>query len=688
MSRKHRLLWTAVCVGMMLSACGQHHVLLEQTDPTKERADAIESVQTAPVESEPLETMASETEPAVPEQDPEEQAFVDVKEYIPDILVELKYATQDNFTGQSIYDFDTCYLRYGTVKKLIAVQDALAEKGLGLKIWDGFRPVSAQFALWEVCPDPTYVSNPETGYSSHSRGNTVDLTLVDRSGREVAMPTGFDDFSALADRDYSDCEAETAENALMLQDLMEANGFTGYFGEWWHFSDTVQYDVETAFDPAMVSSWYAECEEFISLRTRPDTSAEVITRIPAGTEFTLLGYTGDFSMVEYLGQVGYVLTSYTAPVKKRDTLAVPQIWIPNCEEYITLRANTQGDYLGKILLGEFFDLLGWSGEYAEVDYQGQQGYVLSSYIRPEAEDYLSACLDIVYPTEAYSYEEMREDIVLFLEKYPQEVKTESIGTSELGRDIPVLRIGREDAQCQVLIQGAIHGREHLTAWLLMAMADYWMEYGYAEYPDVCFHIIPMVNPDGVAVSQTGLLDDYQLSLYRADLDNGYSEENQSGYAALWKANGLGVDLNRNFSAGWELAEDRTSPSSMLYRGEAPFSAAETAALRDYTLRYSFDATVSYHASGCVIYWEYGDRQPVNEQSHDLARQLQAVTGYIPQGSDGIDGAGFKDWTMEALGIPSVTVEIGCGAAPLERRELYATFARNAGVFEAIAQWVS
>lgn len=122
-------------------------------------------------------------------------------------------------------------------------------------------------------------------------------------------------------------------------------------------------------------------------------------------------------------------------------------------------------------------------------------------------------------------------------------------------------------------------------------------------------------------------------------------------------------------------------------GVEPFSAAETKALRDYTLAHTFDATVSYHASGCVIYWEYGTRQPVNDRSLSLAKQLQTVTGYLPQGSEGIDGAGYKDWVMEELGIPSVTVEIGTSMAPLAERELYATFARNMDVFSAVAQWL-
>lgn len=163
--------------------------------------------------------------------------------------MELAYAGTDNFTGQAIYDFTEAYLRYGTAKKLAAVQEALKAQGLGLLIWDAFRPTAAQFKLWEVCPDPTYVANPETGFSSHSRGNTVDVTLVSLDGTAVEMPTGFDDFSPLADRDYSDVDALPAANAALLEDAMTQAGFTPYQGEWWHFSDSDVYEVETGFSP-------------------------------------------------------------------------------------------------------------------------------------------------------------------------------------------------------------------------------------------------------------------------------------------------------------------------------------------------------------------------------------------------------------------------------------------------------
>ena len=194
----------------------------------------------------PTQTEMVSTEPPIPES---EATFVRVLDYIPTASQELMYATDHNFTGQRIYDFEDAYLRWGPVKKLQLVCKDLEELGLGIKIWDGFRPVSAQFALWEVCPDPTYVADPRKGYSSHSRGNTIDLTLVDADGLEVEMPTGFDDFSSRADRDYADCTAAAANNAQILEILMEKHGFTGYQGEWWHYSDTVRYDVEHVFEP-------------------------------------------------------------------------------------------------------------------------------------------------------------------------------------------------------------------------------------------------------------------------------------------------------------------------------------------------------------------------------------------------------------------------------------------------------
>ena len=190
------------------------------------------------------------SEPAeVTESIPAPEDFVRVADWIPDIYTDLRYAADNNFTGQAIYDFSDAYLRYGTVEKLAAAQETVAESGCSLLIWDAFRPVSAQFRLWEICPDPAYVANPEKGFSSHSRGNTVDVTLVTADGQPVDMPTDFDDFTALADRDYSDVGDTAAANARLLESAMTAAGFRPYSAEWWHYSDTQSYPVDEQFIP-------------------------------------------------------------------------------------------------------------------------------------------------------------------------------------------------------------------------------------------------------------------------------------------------------------------------------------------------------------------------------------------------------------------------------------------------------
>lgn len=240
-------------------------------------------------------------------QDPD---IVLVKDYIPDLDIDLRYATSNNFTKKSVYEFSDLYLRYGTVVKLMLVQQELRTYGLRLKVWDGFRPVSAQYDLWMVYPNPVYVANPENGYSDHSRGNTIDVTLVDALGYELEMPSPYDDFSSKADRDYSDCTENAAKNAALLQSVMEKYGFEPYENEWWHFVDKTEYEVEECFDPALISQWYAVCNEYINLRSEPDVNSEAIDQIPANARFTLLGWSGRFAYVEFEGVRGYVNADY------------------------------------------------------------------------------------------------------------------------------------------------------------------------------------------------------------------------------------------------------------------------------------------------------------------------------------------------------------------------------------------
>lgn len=172
------------------------------------------------------------------EPSPEPEDFVDLREYVPDLEVELVYYTEHNFTGRKLYDDPKAYLRRGTAEKLKKVVAEVAQRGYKLKIWDAYRPPRVQFEMWEVAPDNRYLVNPFKGHSSHSRGCAVDVTLIDYSGRELDMPSGFDEFSSKADRDYSDVAPNRAANARYLEEVMVRHGFVSIRSEWWHFVDS------------------------------------------------------------------------------------------------------------------------------------------------------------------------------------------------------------------------------------------------------------------------------------------------------------------------------------------------------------------------------------------------------------------------------------------------------------------
>lgn len=234
---------TAIMIMAGMTACGQKKNVTTDDVSEKEMANIQETAA--------QEVTAQEiiTQEITTEKEPEDDEYVLVNKYIPDIYVELMYATDNNFTGVRIYDFTDAYLRYGTVKKLANVQKELKEQGYSLKIWDAYRPFEAQQKLWEVYPDPNYVANPANGMKKHNLGGTVDITMVAADGSVISMPTEFDDFSLKADRDYSDIEDEEAvKNVMILQNAMENNGFTGYQGEWWDYSDTVEYEA-VDFEP-------------------------------------------------------------------------------------------------------------------------------------------------------------------------------------------------------------------------------------------------------------------------------------------------------------------------------------------------------------------------------------------------------------------------------------------------------
>ena len=164
-----------------------------------------------------------------------EKKLIEVtSEKVPGLVLEIRYATEQNITGKKIYADKRAWLREETIRNLAQVARELEEKGYRLVLWDGWRPASAQKALWAAKPDGRFLTPPNR-ISRHTRGTSVDVSLADRNGKILEMPSDHDEFTDRADEDFSDVPKEVAQRARLLRKAMFRAGFSGVPDEWWHY---------------------------------------------------------------------------------------------------------------------------------------------------------------------------------------------------------------------------------------------------------------------------------------------------------------------------------------------------------------------------------------------------------------------------------------------------------------------
>lgn len=164
-----------------------------------------------------------------------DKELVEIKKAIPDIVLDIRYATTNNFMGRVMYPQARAFARKPVVAQLKKIQAALKKKGYGLKIFDAYRPYAITVAFYEQASDKNFVADPAKG-SKHNRGCAVDLTLIDlKTGKDIPMPTAYDSFSAAAAPSYQNLPAAVIKNRNFLIQTMEGNGFKVINNEWWHF---------------------------------------------------------------------------------------------------------------------------------------------------------------------------------------------------------------------------------------------------------------------------------------------------------------------------------------------------------------------------------------------------------------------------------------------------------------------
>lgn len=163
--------------------------------------------------------------------------FVDVHSVIPDAIVDLRYATANNFVGTALYPADArCLVHEALAPGLATAAEQLHRVSRRLIFWDCYRPHQVQVRMFQAVPDPNWVARPGDFARSHTAGRSVDVTIAGPSGHPVEMGTDFDDFSPRAAALATDgISAAAVANRAVLRDAMSAGGLAAYSGEWWHF---------------------------------------------------------------------------------------------------------------------------------------------------------------------------------------------------------------------------------------------------------------------------------------------------------------------------------------------------------------------------------------------------------------------------------------------------------------------
>lgn len=420
---------------------------------------------------------------------------------------------------------------------------------------------------------------------------------------------------------------------------------------------------------------------------------------------------------------------------EEDLFASGDLLVTVPSEYMSLR-TTPGlgeDVISRLPAGEY---LLWAGETATVQerdfykvmtQEGREtGYVAADYCvlvdyRDDPE-----LLTVVDVTEAlYTYDIMQGDIRTLCNTYPDRISYEVVGYSRDGREICEVTLGNSNAVHHIFVQAAIHGREYMTAQLVMKMLEYYAANyhtgsyhgrAYEElFENTAVHVIPMSNPDGVTISQIGVdainreeAAGLVYECYLRDLEDLVSEEDANGdqnwadyykqegydreaegkteiisfeeYQHLWKSNADGVDLNNNFDAGWEEMQVKPERAYGSYKGDYAVSEPETQILVAEATKREYDYFISYHAKGQLIYYDAaGNDRQTSARSYELASSLGNLVKYKPvntQKGYNVNLGGFSDWVQLKLHGASVTVEIGKHPCPLQAGEFNGIWHRN------------
>ncbi|MFP7295653.1 M14 family zinc carboxypeptidase [Neobacillus niacini] len=266
----------------------------------------------------------------------------------------------------------------------------------------------------------------------------------------------------------------------------------------------------------------------------------------------------------------------------------------------------------------------------------------------------------VNTNQPYTYENMTNDLERINQEYGG-LKVKKIGETHFGKDIYAIRLGK--GKKNIVLIGAHHGREWITSMLLMKKLEVYAAMYKREkklgpfstdiLDDVSIWFIPMLNPDGVAIQQN------KLELFpKKHLKKVISMNDGLDNFERWKANGVGIDLNRQYPAGWrELSDGPKNPSYQFYKGNKPLEAKEVRALTKFIRTINPEIAVAYHSAGREIFWNYKNGKHLKRDKR-IAKKISLLTHYrLAKPPKHATGGGFTDWFITTYHRPAMTIEV-------------------------------
>lgn len=336
---------------------------------------------------------------------------------------------------------------------------------------------------------------------------------------------------------------------------------------------------------------------------------------------------------------------------------------------------------------------GWD----RVEYEGDVCYVTHSLVTvvpiqsTKTFEFSTVALNIVETKrQQYTYDDLCQDVEALRQAFGSKMKLNSIGFSADNRSIFEIVIGSNNAKKDIYYVAGLCGAEYMTSMVIMKQVEYYLHYydagyynGYAFsdlFDNVRVHVIPMLNPDSVQVSQL-LLQGVSDTRLKTQLKEWYDRDQSAGginlnlenYLRFFYANAEGTDLRRNFPYQWDLANTVAEPASNGYRGRSEGSSAEVKAILNSIRKNDPSIVVAYHTTGSKIFYQYSQRDDVLSKAKSYGYTLSKMMTYeLSEKKLAEDGYGtLAGFCNNVEAIPALTINLGNGSAPLSLSEFNA-----------------